>query len=318
MAWVFGWKVLMTQDLGLRISKPGDDVKTVADKELVYSTKYSMLKIFLQNTLSITTNGSGNGSGSVAHGLTFAPAHLVFRKCTAQWNFFAATTYSNSYVPVGQPNPWGGYDDALEIPKGNFSAWTDATNLNVQISGADASTTYEFKYYILLDLTGNFTGSNPAITDQDWGLRISKPGIDVKTAKEFELAYSSKYKALQYFDVSQKKQAITLPAIAASRMDTYVMEGTYIDFNHGFGYPPLYMVYYSSNLSGTFSFLIEAPDYSENSIDIPNRYVACFADATRVRVSFNRVAAQSITSYDSLPEETITVRVFIFAEDLSA
>lgn len=54
---------------GIKISKPGKDVKTCADDELVMSSKFLTLK--MAKAASPTANGTYN------HGLGYAPAFFV-------------------------------------------------------------------------------------------------------------------------------------------------------------------------------------------------------------------------------------------------
>lgn len=57
-------------DYGIKISPNGVDVKTAADKDLVYTTKYNAMKIF--------KHGSGSGGASIAHGAGYIPAFVSF------------------------------------------------------------------------------------------------------------------------------------------------------------------------------------------------------------------------------------------------
>ena len=56
-------------DYGIKISKPGFDVMTCADKDLVFSSKLNTYKVA---AIGITT-------GDVAHGLPYTPAFFAAR-----------------------------------------------------------------------------------------------------------------------------------------------------------------------------------------------------------------------------------------------
>lgn len=60
--------------LGMRISQDGIDVKTGLDKEMVFTSKYSIFKGSIQGTgsLSVTRDGAPNVV-TVAHGLGYIP-----------------------------------------------------------------------------------------------------------------------------------------------------------------------------------------------------------------------------------------------------
>jgi hypothetical protein len=55
-------------DWGMRVSKPGFDVKTCADYELVMSSSLNLLK----------TSSVGTTSGTIAHGFYYTP---IFMSC---------------------------------------------------------------------------------------------------------------------------------------------------------------------------------------------------------------------------------------------
>lgn len=54
-------------DWGIRVSKPGFDVKTCADYDLIMSSSFNLLK----------TKSVGTTSGTVAHGLSYVPIYMA-------------------------------------------------------------------------------------------------------------------------------------------------------------------------------------------------------------------------------------------------
>jgi hypothetical protein len=56
-------------DWGLKVSKPGKDVKTCTKDELVFDSEL--------NTMKIAKFGSPTGSGNYTHGLGYIPAFMV-------------------------------------------------------------------------------------------------------------------------------------------------------------------------------------------------------------------------------------------------
>ena len=92
----------------IKLSKPGKNVNTCADKDLIFSSELDMLKVAKVGTTSTTA----------AHGLAYVPIFMAMNKISA-----------TKYCMVGQSY---------------FSAtpYTDATNFNAGGSGSDS------KYYI--------------------------------------------------------------------------------------------------------------------------------------------------------------------------
>lgn len=301
----------MALDYGIKVTKPGQDVDTVADVDVMFSTKFSTLKVYLEGTVTLTTDGSGNGSATVNHNLGFAPAFYVFRKGTAQYTFLDASSYANSFVPeVNIQSIW--------IP-GKFEIYTNTSQLVITATSQSLSTTYTFKYYILVDLAGNFSGSDNVSHQHDYGFKVSKEGKDVHTAKEYELAYSSLYKSLQYFDENYKTQEITLPLMYADPGETSVYSGTYVDINHGLGYPPFFLAFATGFIDAGYNVLVPAA-VGYDTVDAPESYesVEGFADSTKVRLSWVR-HSQSDSDGDratTFLAKSITLKCIIFSENL--
>jgi len=140
---------------GLKISKDGVDVKTATDDQLVFTTKYSMLKIAKVGTLTFnfTTNYAETNNytlGTVAHGFDYTPAFITY------FNFnYIASPYS--ILPLYLFNGdifMGNYTEAA------FTAYTDSTNIvfRLSIKKTGSGKTFAFntksiiyKYYIFAD-----------------------------------------------------------------------------------------------------------------------------------------------------------------------
>lgn len=60
-------------DWGMKISKPGFDVKTCADKDLVSSSKLNQFKV----------KSLGSTATSVAHGLSYVPVFMAANEATS-------------------------------------------------------------------------------------------------------------------------------------------------------------------------------------------------------------------------------------------
>lgn len=299
-------------DYGIKVSAPGDDVKTALDKDLMFHSNYGALKIFDKGTLSFTTDSNGDAIASVNHNLGYAPAFFMFRKATAQNTLMSdSAEYTNAYFPVAGFDEYV-KDDSLHH---GLHAYCDDTKVYIHASDAKASTAMEFVYILLVDQSQEFSAADGITLDQDYGFRISKEGFDVQSAKEYQMAFSSKYKILQYYEVSKKISSLTFDEIFASAVDTFIEQGSYVDFTHGLGYPPLFIAFAQATES-TDGDLQKLP-YSQNySAGVPNTIISGFADATRVRLYWYRNSEYGFTPLVR-PNETLDLKIYIFTEDLS-
>jgi len=296
-------------DYGVKVSKPGQDAGTTSDKELQFVTDYSTHKLYQTGTISVAKTGTASASGTASHNLGFEPAFFAFRKFTASNSFMeSGTTYPDSYTPIGGPSAWTGDDHQL------IHAYSDTANMNFYVDSSLAVGTYDFKYYTLVDLANDYSGTT--ITKSGYGFKVSKPGVEVTTAKEYQLGYSSEYKALQYYDESFQSASATLPVQAASQFDNPVEAGTYIDFYHGLGYAPLYMAFFKSDSFSDPDLLVETPfgDQGANT-----EYVVkydSFSNDEFIRFSFYRETLQYIGGYGTLGAEEVSVKLYPFTENL--
>lgn len=301
-------------DYGLKVSKLGDDVGTATlNRDLQFTSKFSGLKLYQAGTASFTTDGFGNGSAVIDHDLGFAPAYFVWRKLTAQnTELSGTTTYPNSYIPVGVPSVWENITYSSKGFGGYIHSYTDSSSLYIIANEANSSTNYIFKYYYLVDLANEYSGTMASITTADYGFKVSKDGVDVKTAKEYELGYSSKYKALQYYDVNSQTASLTLPFATASVIDTPVTGGVYHDFEHGLGYPPFYLAYYGDS--------VEIPDYNfSRTTGNTFELISSFCDSTRIRISWWNASYINIFGEALNPlGGTLNVKVMVFTENLAS
>jgi hypothetical protein len=299
-------------DYGIKVSKVGQDTGTATDRNLQFTSKYSGLKLFTAGTTSIVKSGTAAVYGTVSHNLGFQPAFFVWRKYTATNSNFGTASYSNAYSPIGNPNTWTPESYLTE----SIQAYTTSSDLIIAINTGTTTGTYDFKYYYLVDKANDYSGTMAEITPSDYGFKVSKPGIDVLTAKEYELVYSSKYKALQYYDESFATSAVTLPLQFSSIVDNDVQSGSYVDFYHGLGYAPFYLAYYNSSLSGQ---LTEMPYFETDDTGIYMKEASSFCNSSFVRLSFYRETHRNSISgaLGSIPSEVASFKLYVFTEDLS-
>ncbi len=72
----------MSEVYGFKVSKPGHDVKTAADKDLIMSSELNMLK----------TAGFGNlaAGNNQAHGLSYVPIYFAVNKVVGTMTRYSA------------------------------------------------------------------------------------------------------------------------------------------------------------------------------------------------------------------------------------
>ena len=297
-------------DLGIKVSKAGEDVLTAADEKLIYSSAFNTLKVFAKGSLNLPVSGAGDGIVSVAHNLGFAPAFKAFIASPAK------------YVPdPGTVNlAWGWDFNRLHV-------YTDDTYLYFQADNAFPNRTYVLKYYIFADLAQTFAGSSVALTE-DYGIKMSQPGFNVKTARLYELSYSSSFPALKFDDTLVGDHLLSLAAINCT--DAPNDQNTSVSIAHGLGYQPFFLCGFKTDDSTIYSpapaahrFLLPWSVHSPTT-DAAVWSVEAYCTATHVVFNWYRLAS-CVTAFLPCDLECINwgagltrIHYYIFREDLSA
>ena len=132
-------------DYGIKISQSGFDVGTAADKNLIFTSKASSLKITTEGSVSIsvgTTGGVLTVGTSVAHSLSYSPAFIGFAQLGTVTNRYWAHNI------IGVP---------AETDYHHFWAYSDGTNINFvmgknfQASDAGSICNHNIHYFVLAD-----------------------------------------------------------------------------------------------------------------------------------------------------------------------
>lgn len=118
-------------DYGFKASPPGIDVKTATDQQLAFTSKAFGIKILAEGTISVSSGGGG-ATGTVAHGLSYAPAFICFPKATGK-----------GALQINETNLVDGESGGMFT-----QAWSDTTNLNVKTTNSGDMV---FKYYIFVE-----------------------------------------------------------------------------------------------------------------------------------------------------------------------
>lgn len=301
---------------GLKSSPKDIDVFTANVSQLRSLSTKNSLKIYKWGNTAQQALSGDQASVEVVHGLGYAPSILVF------------ANVSGTYYPVG------GNDDI----SGTF-AYSDSSKLYINAYNAYDKLTVlpPCRYYILADKAQTYTGVSNSTATGDYGMKQSPDGINVEEGNEYELGASSKFKSLQYYSESIKTETLTLPAIFPSYNSQTLEEYQYVDFNHGLGYPPLFLAWfttssiYSEVPYNTYSSVLGSDEITQSYFT--NYQVNAFCDSTKIRVMFKRKLlfdyyefvgenggsyfSPGLLSVPSFSEETITVKVLPFTEDLT-
>ena len=173
-------------DYGASVSQKGYDVKTCADRFLVYSSAFQTLKIFNTYSVSTTIPASGTNTITITHNLGYlAPFLIVYNGSTT---IGTGTSYffsdSDGYGIEGFCT---NFINTLTI---DIPDYYDSGNSNT------GDTVY-FTVYLFLDGFDTVaeqninTGLTSGASSTDYGFRISKAGYDVKTCADIDCIISS-------------------------------------------------------------------------------------------------------------------------------
>jgi len=124
---------------GLKISKPGYDVSSASDSELVYSSKFDTLKVFSSGSGSITVpNPMAEQTVTITHNLGYRPAFMFY---TQIFDVFSGSVTSGYYMSP-YTDPVGG--------DGSIMPYVSTTTLKIRYGAvhAPAGSVINYKYFI--------------------------------------------------------------------------------------------------------------------------------------------------------------------------
>ena len=134
---------------GVKVSQSGYDVKTCADKNLIYSSKFAnAFKIAKEGATTLVVASSALGTKTIAHGLGYTPSHLVF---------------VDKVVILGGANKWGVGGTMMDLDaakdSGTFESYkiylysyANATNVYIKIYNNYATQkTFNIYYFIFIE-----------------------------------------------------------------------------------------------------------------------------------------------------------------------
>ena len=121
-------------DYGIKVSKAGYDVKTTADKNLILTSKYPVLKVKMQGSSYVNVSGT-SGTKTTTHNLGYKPIALVFCDNSASGG-------DRVMIPSRNRVLGGNADLSLRI---------NDNDIVVTVVNAPDTGHYDFYYYIFYD-----------------------------------------------------------------------------------------------------------------------------------------------------------------------
>lgn len=128
----------MTKHYGIKISKPGYDVKTATDNQLVFSSKFDTFRVHSTGTGSFTADGTTK-TATIAHSLGYTPAFMVFSEVHA--GFGNPTTGDFYMAPHSPPASIGG-----SLVTDTIIASIDSSNLYIRLGSLVVAPTKVINY----------------------------------------------------------------------------------------------------------------------------------------------------------------------------
>lgn len=298
-------------NVGIRFT-PGYDAFTAPQSAERFNSKYGVLKAFKWGDLSYV-----NSPASVEHNLKYEPSFFGFRKIgSSAFSLLGAgsSLTGNSLDVTGNPEESYG-----------VSIYTDATKLYVDVQEflGFSKISATVRYYLFVDRAQQFTGEGGPVMNDRAGLRFVPAGKNVFTAKEYEVLFSTKYKIIQYYPESVKSDTLMLPVLFSSPLDLDNDEYTYVDFTHGFTFPPFFRAWYHTgdNVWKEIPYN-EIGQYGELPNDSPfiNYEISAACNEEKIRVLFKRRSIYTTGSEPYLSgifsAQTITVLVIPYFVNL--
>jgi len=198
-------------DYGIKVSKSGIDVKIADPTDLTYSSKWSNFKIHsvIDGTVDVGGIIGNLYTGTVASPINYPPVFLALLQDpvnTTRW-----------YVAGGRTFISSGYAGVYYMSNNNFV-------MAIQPLAPGLNKTWNFKIVVFVD---KFTGTAESLPAVDnYGMKISKSGGDVKSAKDTEMSFFSKFSNL-----------------SINLSDSVSASGGTTTITHNLGYLPIAMVF---------------------------------------------------------------------------
>lgn len=149
---------------GAKVSQQGFDVRTAADRQLTYSSEWPLLKIAFQGTVTIPD--ATQDVTIVTHGLGYVPAFWAFDTGT-----YVAPFSGTKLCYPGTSQFIVANGTALQWRGASRGAGAGAITLRYMLFRQDLSQAFTAQ---IIE-----TAADSELTNQDYGILVSKPGYSV-------------------------------------------------------------------------------------------------------------------------------------------
>ena len=218
-------------DYGIKVTAEGKHITSTNPRDYRFHSGINMLKIFKEayGTKSVTTGVVE--TVDVTHNLGYKPMVFSYFKHPSDGHWYSAPCRTYDYETI--PPTW----DLMSVMKHLNTNQIQLRFYDGDPAMPSSPTNVNYKYYILADPRAN-AWYQPATSDSDsgsysddYGFKISRPGIDVKKAEPKNLVFSTGFNTFKEYRIIK----MTSPG----------------SVTHGLNYPPTFLAvkedYFNAN-----------------------------------------------------------------------
>jgi len=241
---------------GIKISKPTFNVRTADPKDLVLSSEFNSIKIKEVLQQQFNTGTGVPQTFEINHNLGYTPGYHAFVRIGTKW-----------YGDIGEEST----TSLLWI------SWIDDNKFYIY-AGGNPDVNFTVRVYLMID-ESNDSEAQTQFADP-YGVRISKPGIDVRNAYDQQLVFASNF--------------LTFKHVATATF-TYAGSGGDQTVAHGLNFIPAWIALVDS---ASFGYTFPAP-----YLLVGNHEVHVWSDDTNIGVRIETILPGG---------ETATIKVAVF------
>lgn len=177
-------------DYGASVSQKGYDSKNCDDRFLVYSSAFQNLKIFNVYSVSAVIPSSGSNRITINHNLGYLAPFFVIYTGSSQIGRNKSYFFTDSF---GYP---------LDFYGNYIRQYTDRLEIDIDESFDDYAPAGTIVYFTVIQFLDDFSeisaksinsGSSSGASSDDYGIRVSKDGYDVKECTDEQCILSSSF-----------------------------------------------------------------------------------------------------------------------------
>jgi len=208
-------------DYGIKVAKVGKNINSSDINDYTFHSSINMLKIYKEGFGTKSVSTGVVATIDVTHNLGYKPMVFSYFKHPSDGHWYSAPCRTYDYETI--PPTW----DLMSVMK-----HLDNNKIQIRLYDGDPAmptspTNVDYKYYILADPRENAwyqpatSDSDSGDYDNDYGFKVSRPGIDVKTAEPKNLVFSSSFNTFKEYRIIKMTSSGSI--------------------NHGLNYPPTFL-----------------------------------------------------------------------------